>query len=172
MNYNIHPVTYLNADSNTGASESTASHHGSKKSPSSDIDVDNATSPSSLLRPNHLTLMLWVTVPIPHSLLNLQPILLSLMPNNIWLNQPPPSQQLLLLVLINLTPQLRNLIPNQHNNYQLSYTQVLTKPTTTNHLIIYTNQLMGTNNNNNTKSLTNHHSNTTTITDTTQTTTF
>lgn len=47
MNYNIHPVTYLNADSNTGASESTASHHGSKKSPSSDIDVDNATSPSS-----------------------------------------------------------------------------------------------------------------------------
>ena len=47
MNYNIHPVTYLNADSNTGASESTASRHGSKKSPSSDIDVDNATSPSS-----------------------------------------------------------------------------------------------------------------------------
>ena len=71
--------------------------------------------------------MLWVTVPIPHSLLNLQPILLSLMPNNIWLNQPPPSQQLFALVLINLTPQLRNLIPNQHNNYQLSYTQVLTK---------------------------------------------
>ncbi|CAX45688.1 pH-response transcription factor pacC/RIM101, putative [Candida dubliniensis CD36] len=49
MNYNIHPVTYLNADSsNTGTAETTTQHHhGSKKSPSSDIDVDNATSPSS-----------------------------------------------------------------------------------------------------------------------------
>ncbi|RCK63555.1 hypothetical protein Cantr_09563 [Candida viswanathii] len=50
MNYNIHPVSYLNADNSQQAQQSqqlAMQQPVSKKSPSSDVELDNATSPSS-----------------------------------------------------------------------------------------------------------------------------
>lgn len=51
MNYNIHPVSYLNADNQQQKPQDQQQQQQqqpvSKKSPSSDIELDNATSPSS-----------------------------------------------------------------------------------------------------------------------------